>query len=98
MSGGVFGGEVIVCRSLYVNMYGDHKLARQITSNFAPALVRAKYARETAVTEQKHKLFYFYGLEDIGAAQTAAAESARSIIVRARLRSMPTYEALRSLE
>ena len=49
MSGGVFGGEVIVCRSLYVNMYGDHKLARQITSNFAPALVRAKHARETAV-------------------------------------------------
>ena len=49
MSGGVFGGEVIVCRSLYVNMYGDHKLARQITSNLVPALVRAKYARETAV-------------------------------------------------
>ena len=49
MSGGVFGGEVIVCRSLYVNMYGDHKLARQITSNFTPTLVRAKHARETAV-------------------------------------------------
>ena len=60
------------------------------------------YARDvwrTAVyTEQKYKLFYFYGLEGIGAAQTAAAKSARSIIVRARLRSMPTYEALRSLE
>jgi len=49
VSGGVFGGEVIVVQIVCEHKYSDHKLARQITSNFAPALVHAKHARETAV-------------------------------------------------